>query len=138
MTRSAIRHTLSALAAVALVSAFSGNPASAQEDLKSIMAGVKAHNSQEDLKSIMGGVKAHVIREQRSLAAQQSPASTGGFRPNSLRIGTGNFSELIGNLTRISGNEVANIALSDAIPLRCESSPYGIFGKDTPRSGCHG
>jgi hypothetical protein len=55
-----------------------------------------------------------------------------------IHVGTGNFSELIGKLTRISGNEVANIALSDAIPLRCESSPYGIFGKDTPRSVCHG
>ena len=32
-------------------------------------------------------------------------------------IGTGNFSELVGNLTRISGNEVANIALSDAMVL---------------------
>lgn len=94
MTRSAIRHTLSALAAVALVSAFSGNPASAQEDLKSIMAGVKAHNSQEDLKSIMGGVKAHVIREQRSLAAQQSPASRkmqGTFADPASKMGLGSI-----------------------------------------------
>ena len=78
MTRSAIRQTLSALTAVALVSAFSGNPASAQEDLK----------------SIMGGVKAHVIREQRSLAAQQSPASRkmqGTFADPASKMGLGSI-----------------------------------------------
>jgi len=48
----------------------------------------------------------------------------------------GKFSELAGNLTRISGNEVANIALSDAMvsPSRCESRPDGIFGKDSLRN----